>query len=417
MPNALPRSFGSVNVVVISDSAAGTSSAANAPWQARAVTSMAKLTEAPPMAETPAKPTSPVRNVTFRPSRSASRPPSRSRLPKAKVYAVTTHCRSTAVKCSARWADGSAMFITVRSRTTISCAMPITPKISHRRRPRPLLTVVASDMRLTTSFSSYRVPCVGQLPTSVPNVLAECCCPSNDGAGALLLLQQAVGEDDLDDGLDRVLAGPVALQFDCEGDPADRLPAGLDHAVKAGAVGLGGGAADRVHDGGDLMPFAQRVEGGEGHADFGPQGAEDELTAPGRADGLDEFDVLPGVGRGPVERLVVGQQGGKFGQRGLSPAGGDVDGRVHDWDLEGLDGPDRRDGVLDQEVTLHRADPGQLRGLVVDEQERRVLGSEEMVGDGVAHRGTGHGSGTFWEQGLVRPKLAAMTVTGCHPIP
>jgi hypothetical protein len=41
---------------------------------------MAKLTEAPPMAETPAKPTSPVRNVTFRPSRSASRPPSSSRL-------------------------------------------------------------------------------------------------------------------------------------------------------------------------------------------------------------------------------------------------------------------------------------------------------------------------------------------------
>ena len=84
-PNALPRSFCSVNVVVSSDSAEGTSSAANAPWQARAVTSMVKLTDAPPIADTPAKPTSPVRNVTFRPSRSASRPPSRSRLPKARV--------------------------------------------------------------------------------------------------------------------------------------------------------------------------------------------------------------------------------------------------------------------------------------------------------------------------------------------
>jgi hypothetical protein len=37
-----------LNVVVSSDSANGTSSAANTPWQARAVTSMAKLTEAPP---------------------------------------------------------------------------------------------------------------------------------------------------------------------------------------------------------------------------------------------------------------------------------------------------------------------------------------------------------------------------------
>jgi ketosteroid isomerase-like protein len=37
----------------------------------------------------------------------------------------------------------------------------------------------------------------------------------------------------------------------------------------------------------------------------------------------DEFDVLPGVGRGPVERLVAGQQAGEFGEGGLSPAGGD----------------------------------------------------------------------------------------------
>ena len=72
---------GSVKVVVSSDSAEGTRIAANAPWQARAVISMVKLTEAPPMAETPAKPASPVRNVTFRPSRSDSLPPSSSKLP------------------------------------------------------------------------------------------------------------------------------------------------------------------------------------------------------------------------------------------------------------------------------------------------------------------------------------------------
>ena len=64
------RSFGSLNVVVSRDSADGTNSAPNAPWQARAVTSMAKLTEAPPTAETPAKPINPTRNVTFRPNRS-----------------------------------------------------------------------------------------------------------------------------------------------------------------------------------------------------------------------------------------------------------------------------------------------------------------------------------------------------------
>src|SRR5690349_4069359 len=113
---------------------------------------MAKLTEAPPIAETPANPARPARNVTLRPSRSASRPPSSSRLPNARLYAVTTHCRSTVLNPSARCADGNATFITVRSSTTISCARPITPRISHRRRSQPP-AVVASDIRITTSIS------------------------------------------------------------------------------------------------------------------------------------------------------------------------------------------------------------------------------------------------------------------------
>jgi len=68
---------------------------------------------------------------------------------------------------------------------------------------------------------------------------------------------------------------------------------------------------------------------------------------------------------------------------------------VHDRDPEGLDGPDGRDGVLDQERVIHRADRGHLCGLVVDEQERCVFWREEMVGERVAHRGAGHESGTF----------------------
>jgi hypothetical protein len=67
---------------------------------------------------------------------------------------------------------------------------------------------------------------------------------------------------------------------------------------------------------------------------------------------------------------------------------------VHDRDFEGLDGPDRRDGVLDQERVIHRADGGQLCGLVVDEEERGVFRRDEMVGQRVADRGTGRASGT-----------------------
>jgi len=133
MPNALPRSFGSLNVVVSSDSAAGASIAPNAPWHARAVTSMTKPVDAPPIADAAAKPASPVMNMTLRPIRSASRPQNSSRLPNDSEYAVTIHCRSTLLKCSACCADGSAMFMTVASRTTMSCAIAITASIIQRR--------------------------------------------------------------------------------------------------------------------------------------------------------------------------------------------------------------------------------------------------------------------------------------------
>jgi len=45
--------------------------------------------------------------------------------------------------------DGSAMFITVASRTTMSWAMAITARMSQRRRYSVLLMALTSDMSLT----------------------------------------------------------------------------------------------------------------------------------------------------------------------------------------------------------------------------------------------------------------------------
>ena len=83
MPNALPRSAGLVNVTVSVDSAAGASSAPNAPWIARAMSSIEKFCAAPPRAEAQAKPTMPMISIRLRPTRSDSRPPSSSSPPKA----------------------------------------------------------------------------------------------------------------------------------------------------------------------------------------------------------------------------------------------------------------------------------------------------------------------------------------------
>src|ERR1700730_4931855 len=159
--NALPRSPGSVNVVVSSDNAAGASSAANTPCSARAAKSTSKLCAAPPIADATANPIAPPTNVRLRPNRSPSRPPSSNTLPKASAYAVMIHWRLSLEKCSAFCAEGSAMFTTVASSTTISCAIPRTARIHQRRRWSPSLpttgaarsdVIVCAGMKTPWSF-------------------------------------------------------------------------------------------------------------------------------------------------------------------------------------------------------------------------------------------------------------------------
>jgi hypothetical protein len=53
---------------------------------------------------------------------------------------------------------------------------------------------------------------------------------------------------------------------------------------------------------------------------------------------------------------------------------------------------------------------------VVDQHERCVLRSDQMIGERVAHRGAGHGAAPSSSHGLVRPKLTVIMVSGCHLI-
>ena len=69
----------------------------------------------------------------LRPNRSPKRPNRSSRLPNVSEYAVMIHCRFALEKSSAFCADGSAMFTTVASSTTISWAVPSSARISQRR--------------------------------------------------------------------------------------------------------------------------------------------------------------------------------------------------------------------------------------------------------------------------------------------
>ena len=133
MPNALPRSRGSVNVVVSSASADGASIAPKRPCKARAATSTPKDPAAPPMAEATENPSRPPMKVHLRPNRSPMRPPRSNSEPNASAYAVIIHWRASSLKPRSCCALGRAMFTMVASRMTISCATPMTARTSQRR--------------------------------------------------------------------------------------------------------------------------------------------------------------------------------------------------------------------------------------------------------------------------------------------
>ena len=107
-------------MVVSNESTEGVRRAPKIPCRPLAAISMAVDWEAPPMAEARAKPITPIRSVRLGPIMSPMRPPNRSSPPKAKVYAVTTHWRSTLENPKERCAEGSAMIMMVVSRTTMS---------------------------------------------------------------------------------------------------------------------------------------------------------------------------------------------------------------------------------------------------------------------------------------------------------
>jgi hypothetical protein len=67
----------------------------------------------------------------LRPTKSAARPPSSRKPPKASVYAFTTHCSELAEKSRSSWIEGSATFTTVASSTTMNWAMHTSTRTSH----------------------------------------------------------------------------------------------------------------------------------------------------------------------------------------------------------------------------------------------------------------------------------------------
>jgi len=128
---ALVRRGPAGTLVVISDKAAGATSAAPAPCTILDATSSTGSSASPPASEAREKTRRPTMKMRRRPSMSAARPPRISSPLKAIAYPVTTHCTTAVDTPKSRSIDGNAIFTIVKSSTTINDAT----RISARRRP------------------------------------------------------------------------------------------------------------------------------------------------------------------------------------------------------------------------------------------------------------------------------------------
>ena len=132
IPSAFVRSRPSAKVVITIESAAGETSAAPRPCNARPPIRTPDDVARPLMSEATVKTTMPAMKSLCLPSRSDARPPSSRKPPKTRAYALTIHCRLVGEKCSPCWIDGSATFTIVASRMTMNCAMQTRTSTSQR---------------------------------------------------------------------------------------------------------------------------------------------------------------------------------------------------------------------------------------------------------------------------------------------
>ena len=130
---ALVRRGPAGKLVVISESAAGATSAAPAPCTILDATRSTGSPASPPASEASEKTMRPIMKMRRRPSMSAARPPRISRPLKAMAYPVTTHCTSDVATPKARSIDGNAIFTMVKSSTTMKDATRINASLKLDR--------------------------------------------------------------------------------------------------------------------------------------------------------------------------------------------------------------------------------------------------------------------------------------------
>jgi hypothetical protein len=170
-------------------------------------------------------------------------------------------------------------------------------------------------------------------------------------------------------------ARPITLPFGRQRQPGHHVGAGCDHALDGDGVRLDRGAARGVGDDGHVPAFAERLDHRHRDTDLGPQAGDDQLRAAGRLDRVDDLSVLPGVDEGPVDDRLAGKHIGDVGEDQAAALGDHA--RQDGGDAEGLGGLGERGRVVDHRMRIVAVEVGELVGLVIDQDEDRILGAEK----------------------------------------
>lgn len=140
---------------------------------------------------------------------------------------------------------------------------------------------------------------------------------------------------------------------------------------------LGGGAAAVLHDV-DVIPCAQHLDGGPGHADLRPETGHEDVLLPGGLNGGTEAGIIPGVHGGAFHHRLAGEHIQEL-RPNVAAEGFRLHRGEHGGDVELLGHLGQERHVVDQGSAVDVGDAkGHLR-LVVDEDNRAVLGRVEFV--------------------------------------
>src|SRR5258705_5330182 len=169
-----------------------------------------------------------------------------------------------------------------------------------------------------------------------------------------------------------VAVSPITLPLQDSGERSDRFCSSLNHSlhrvVVAKLVYVSAGIFNNI----DFVAIVNRLHCRQGDAGLGPETSQDNLLAPGSFDRCDEVLVVPGIHRGPFNRLLLWKDSFYLGPN-IPTEAFRLHCREHDRDVEYPGGLRQCHCVVNDRLPIEVADSEQHLRLVVNQSNHAVV--------------------------------------------